>query len=114
VEDLTRRRAALVIATTALVTWLGQGRRAQVSADRLRAGGELELRCEGATHFRLEYAEYGSADVPASAGVARLRIPFSATRDEWTPLRCVPCDDRGPMGPATIVRILTAPVRFGA
>lgn len=112
--DLTRRRATLVLATTALVTWLGQGRRARVSADRLRAGGELELRCEGASHFRLAYAEYGTADVPATNGVARLRVPFSETRDEWTPLLCVPCDARGPLGPATIVRILTAPIRFGA
>jgi hypothetical protein len=114
VADLTRRRATLVIATTALVTWLGQGRRARVSADRLRAGGELELRCEGASHFRLAYAEYGTADVPAIGGAARLRVPFSETRDEWTPLHCVPCDGRGPLGPPTVVQILTAPVRFGA
>lgn len=112
--DLTRRRATLVIATSALVTWLGQGRRARVSADRLRAGGELLLRCEGASHFRLAYAEYGTADVPATAGAARVRVPFSETREEWTPLLCVPCDARGPMGPATVVQILTAPVRFGA
>lgn len=112
--DLTRRRAAAVIAGTALITWIGAGRRAEASARKLRAGAELTLRCPGATSFVLTYEGYGEATVPAPGGVAKFRVPFPVTDREWTPLACTPCDARGPLGPSTAVQILTAPIQFGA
>ncbi len=113
-EDLTRRRAAAVIAGAGLITWLGAGRRAQASARKLRAGAELTLRCPGATAFELTFEGYGEARVPAKDGVATFRVPFPVTAREWTPLACTPCDARGPLGPSTAVQILTAPIQFGA
>ena len=78
------------------------------------AGGRLTLRCNGATSFHLQFAEYGDAQVPAPGGAATFRVPFPETTDEWTPLRCTPVDQNGPLGPATEVLVLTAPIRFGA
>lgn len=113
-EDLTRRRAAAVIAGAALVTWLGSGRRAQASARKLRAGAELTLRCPGATAFLLIFEGYGEATLPAPGGEAKLRVPFPVTTREWTPLLCTPLDAHGPLGPSTAVQVLTAPIQFGA
>ena len=112
--DLTRRRAAAVIASTALITWIGAGRRVEVSARRLRAGAELTLRCPGATAFQLTFEGYGEAILPATEGVARFRVPFPVSTREWTPLACTPCDARGALGPSTAVQVLTAPIQFGA
>ncbi len=108
------RRGALGGLAAAVVAW-PTGAAAHSSADRVRPGARVALRCSGAEAFRVEGPGLGAVEIPAVGGAARLRAPVVYRRDvEWLPLRCTPLAGGRPLAAPLEIAVLVAPPVFGA
>lgn len=112
----TRRAMIGGLAAAATVGWTA-GRAVaaavEVSAERVRPGAELRLRCPGAQAFELTFGATPTRVVPAVGGRVRVAVPRGWNRSAWTALRIVPTREGRPAGPPAEVQVFTRSPIFG-
>lgn len=109
----TRRAVLGGLGAAVTIGWASKSARATISAERVRPGAKLTLRCPDADGFALTFGGGAPRRVDAPTGQVVIGAPRVFTDDDWTAITVVPTRGGRPVAAAAEVAVYTRAPSFG-